>query len=701
MQNPTSSLTRWLLCALLGLLVPQLADAAGLLTPADNSLPALQIKEHHVNVVIEDGYAITEVDQTFFNPNAQALEAIYSFPVPEKASVGEFTFWIDGQPVTGEVLPKKQARTLYEQEKAQGRQTALTEQDEYRTFDSRVYPVQPNDTVRIRLVYIQPVHADLGIGRYVYPLEEGGVDEEKMAFFTYQQHVQEAFSFNLKMRSSYPIDQFLLPAHPQAQVQQHSGQEWNASLINRAGAQTAGDHTMASEEGQAPPSSAPGTSSNSAFSLNHDIVVYWRHQQGLPGAVDMVTYRPEGSDRGTFMLTLTPGDDLGPLQQGRDWTFVLDISGSMAGKYHSLAEGVRKGLGKLQPADRFRMVLFNNHAQELTTGFVPVTDANVSHYLQQLEAVQPDGGTNLFAGLKTAYKGLDSDRPSAVILVTDGVANVGVTGKKAFLELLEQHDIRLFTFVMGNSANRPLLDGMAQVSNGFAMAISNSDDISGRLVQAADKLRHEAYRDINLKISGVKVRELSPQRIGSLYRGQQLIVFGHYWGDGKAKLSIDGKISGRAVDYRSDLHFPVTDTRNPELERLWAYATIEDIQNKMDYLGHDADSENAIVDLAVEYGLVTPYTSLVVVEEQVFEQLGIKRDNKARVERERTAREGRAASGVQDHRQDTAQPAFNSNRAYPSSSGGSAGAIMLLLLSLLILLRSKWIGKSNNGKANK
>ncbi|WP_295798084.1 VIT and VWA domain-containing protein [uncultured Microbulbifer sp.] len=687
MQRLWRTPIHWLTCLLLGLLAPQLAAAAGLLTPADGSLPALEIKEHHVNVVIEDGYAITQVDQTFFNPHDQALEAVYSFPVPVKASVGEFTYWIDGKPVTREVLPKKQARALYEREKAQGRRTALTEQDDYRTFDSRVYPVQPNDAVRIRLVYIQPVHADLGIGRYVYPLEEGGVDEERMAFFTYQENVQEAFSFNLSMRSSYPIDQFLLPAHPQAGIQQQSAQEWKASFAN-----TAGTTVAAAGEEQAQ-NAVP--SSGSAFTLDKDIVVYWRHQQGLPGAVDMVTYHPEGSDRGTFMLTLTPGDDLGPAIQGRDWTFVLDISGSMAGKYHSLAEGVRKGMGKLQPADRFRMVLFNNSARELTSGFVPVTDANVNRYLQRLESLQPSGGTNLFAGLKTAYQGLDADRPSAVILVTDGVANVGVTEKKAFLELLEQHDIRLFTFVMGNSANRPLLDGMARVSNGFAVAISNSDDISGRLVQAADRLQHEAYRDIDLKISGVpkisgvKVRDISPRHIGSLYRGQQLIVFGHYWGDGAARLTIDGKVSDRKVQYTSPLQFPASDTRNPELERLWAYATIEDIQNRMDYLGHDADSEDAIVDLAVEYGLVTPYTSLVVVEEPVFEQQGIQRNNKARVERERAARQNRSSAPVQDHRQDGAQPAFQGNRSYPSTSGGSASPLLMLLLLTLIFLRHK------------
>ena len=654
------------------LFMAQVAQAAGLMTPADGSLPELEIKQHHVSVVIEDGYAITSVDQVFHNPNSKTLEAIYSFPVPEKASVSEFTYWINGKPVTGEVLPKKQAREVYEQEKAQGRETALTEKDEYRTFDSRVYPVQQLADVKIRLVYIQPVHIDLSIGRYVYPLEEGGVDEEKLAFWSYNQVVTEAFSFNLKMRSSYPIDSFRLPEHPQAVITRHSDQEWEVSIASGA---------VNNEEGA-------GATPNQqvAQRLDTDIVVYWRHQQGLPGSIDMVTYKSADSDRGTFMMTLTPGDDLATVKDGRDWVFVLDLSGSMQGKYHSLVEGVNKGLGKLNANDRFRIILFNNRAWELTNGYVSVSPANILNYSRQLEGIQPSNGTNLYAGLERGIKGLDADRLSTVLLVTDGVANVGVTEKKDFLKLLEKYDVRLFSFVMGNSANRPLLEGMAKISNGAAMSISNSDDIVGRLVQTANKLSHEAYRDIDVKISGVKVKELTPARIGSLYRGQQLIIFGHYWGDGMADVEIKGRVSAEQKTYRTRLDFPSQSTLNPEIERLWAYASIEDLQNRIDYLGEDSDSKQAIVDLAVEYGLVTNYTSMVVVREEVFQQLGIDRNNAARVAREQQAANQRQAAPVRDHRQDTHQPAFNGPRAYPKSGdgGGAMGPWALLLIVSLL-----------------
>ena len=167
--------------------------AAGLLTPASGQLPALEIKQHNVDVIIEDGYAITRVEQIFHNPHSQDLEAIYSFPVPEKGAVAEFTVWIDGKPVTGEVLDKKQARQVYESEKAAGRDAGLTEKDQYKTFDISVSPVRAGQDTRIRFVYMQPAHVDTGIGRYVYPLEEGGVDEQKLSFWTANKKVKEKF----------------------------------------------------------------------------------------------------------------------------------------------------------------------------------------------------------------------------------------------------------------------------------------------------------------------------------------------------------------------------------------------------------------------------------------------------------------------------------------------------------------------------
>ena len=436
------------------------AQAAGLLTPADGSLPALEIRDHQVEVIIADGYATTNVEQVFHNPHARDLEAIYSFPVPKRGAVGEFTLWIDGRPVHGEVLEKEQARQIYEEEKAAGRDAGLTEQDSYKTFEVSVAPVRAGQDTRVRLVYLQPAEVDTGIGRYLYPLEEGGTDERKLAFWTANEKVTGRFSFDLRLRSAYPIEAVRVPNQGRAQVRKINDQEWAVHL---------GSQAAASEEGGA---QVPIQPQAAAYQLDQDLVVYWRHAPNLPGSLDLLTYKPDTSGRGTFMLTLTPGADLQPITEGRDWVFVLDKSGSMSRKIATLAEGVQRALGKLRAGDRFRIVLFDDAAREMTPDYVPVTPEAVRRYADELANVAAGGSTNLYAGLRLGLKGLNGDRTSAILLVTDGVANVGETKQRNFLKLLAKKDVRLYTFIMGNSANTPLLEAMTRHSDGFAMSVS-------------------------------------------------------------------------------------------------------------------------------------------------------------------------------------------------------------------------------------
>ena len=659
-------------------------NAAGLMTPVDSNKSALEIKSHHVNVTIEDGYAITEIDQVFSNPHQQDLEALYSFPTPEKGVVSEFTVWIDGKPVIGEVLEKQKAKKLYEEEKAAGREAGLTEKKQHYRFEVKVTPVRALQDTRVRLIYMQAVDIDNSMGRYVYPLEEGETDDQANAFWSYNPTVKEDFSFNVNLRSGYPVSGVRLPQHSQAMISNTSPEEWKVSLGSKVTAEGEGNiSTQEEATAQAP---------TSAMSLDKDIVMYWRLAPNLPGSIDLVTHREEGEKRGTFMMTLTPGDDLAKITEGRDWAFVLDMSGSMSGKYQTMVDGVQRALGSLNPEDRFQIILFDDHVEDLTQGWINSTVENVKRWSNKLANTGPRGGTNIYAGLNQAFKQLDADRTGAIVLITDGEANVGVTEKKKFLKLVENNDVRLFTAVMGNGANRPLLNAMTEISNGFAVSVSNSDDISGKIMEFTSKVNHQALHDLDLKISGIKVADMTPAKIGSLYRGEQLVVFGHFWGDGEASVSLNGKVSGESKSYKSDFPFPKTETSYPEIERLWAYAKIQDLKKQIDYLGSDADFKNAIVDLAVENGLVTDYTSMIVMRDEQFAEHGIERKNKKRRAKEQVAQQQRAQTAVTNHRVDTQTPAFSKPRASYSGGGGGGGAfnpLLYLPLVLLVIYRRK------------
>jgi len=676
------------------------ANAVGLLTPSDQS-QSLDLLNHKVSVVVEDGYVITTVNQTFSNPHGNDMEATYSFPVPHKAAVSEFTYWIDGKPVTAEVVEKEKARQIYESEKQAGRNTGLAEQDDYKTFDISVWPVRGNDDVDIRFSYIQPAKLDTGIGRYLYPLEEGGVDEEKLAFWTAKQTVTGTFSFDLHLRTDYPVDAVRLPKHPGAQITQEQDGSWRVHMNNAALASGL-EKDAALDLQSAPTIDETGLSEGEAaqgqtpVALDQDIVVYWRQTQNQPARVDMVPYKADPSGRGTFMLTLTPGMDLKPITEGRDWIFVLDRSGSMGGKIATLSEGVGKALGKLRPEDRFRIIFFNDGTSELTNGFTPASADQINQALNSVRGVQAGGGTDLYAGLKRGLNALDSDRTGAIVLVTDGVANVGTTETKKFLELTQQKDVRLFTAIMGNSANVPLLEPMTDASGGFAVRVSNSDDIVGTLLQATSKVTHEALHglklDLTQKDGSVRINDIRRRNNPSLYRGEQLVLFGHYWGEGEASLKLTGEISGTPVSYETSFTFPETAKRNPEIERLWGYAQIEHDLQTIGLFGPDRDLKTSIVDTSKEFGILSPYTSMLIVEETRFEELAIDQTNKKRLATEQAAQKERKAKPVQSTRVDTQKPMFKGNQPSHSGGGGGGGSGSLGILGLLLALSALTIG---------
>jgi Ca-activated chloride channel homolog len=647
-------------------------QAAGLLKPKNGSASDITIKTHTVNVTINNGYARTEVDQVFTNTGTVDLEAVYSFPLPRQASLSELSLWIDGQEVTGEVVEKQQARQIHEEQKAKGNTTALAEKDTYKTFNVSVSPVKAQDDTRVRLVYYQPLEIDLNVGRYVYPLAEGGVDEERLAFWSVDNSVQEQFTFDLTLKSAQPIKEVRLPGYMQqarietVQTESEGGNSsiYTAHLENKEGA-----------------------------SLAEDIVFYYRLDDTVSARVELIPYKQAGVSSGTFMLVITPGASLAEITEGTDWVFVLDTSGSMSGqKIRTLTDGVARAIGKMDPADRFRVVTFNNSATDFTRGFVEATPENVSKVLGGISAIQADGGTNLEAGLSMGLARSDRERTTAVILVTDGVANIGATTHSEFLRLIKERDLRLFTFIIGNSANTPLLDKITEASGGFSMDLSNNDDIYGRIVQAKNKVFFEALHDARVSFTGGGIEQVTPAEIGSLYRGDQLVMFGQYSRPEKIDITLHASISGEEKQWRTSAVLPEVDIVNPEIERLWALAHIGELADEIDTHGETGDQKDQIVALGTTYSLVTDYTSMVVLDEAEYENRNIERRNRDRIAKERSAQQQRQQQPVKNYRVDSAPDnSMFKESSSPGVGSGPVGPIMLVVIAsgLFIMQRRK------------
>ncbi len=629
--------------------------AAGILTPVGSRHQPIQIRDHHVNVVINNGFAMTEVQQTFYNQNTEDLEAMYSFPLPKSASLSEVTIYVGEREIHGEVLEKLKAQQIYEDEKSKGNETGLAEKNEFYTFEFKVHPVPANAETRIRFLYYQPLKIDTGIGRYLYPLEEGGTDEAGMSFWTTHAKVENTFSMNLELKSAYPIKDVRVPGFEAA------------ATINKL----ADDHYKIEMQ-------------LSDMSLTRDVIFYYRLQEGLPGRVEVIPFRDNENEDGTFMMVITPGVDLKPLTNGADYCFVLDISGSMKAKMATLKRGVMQALEKLKPEDRFRFVTFESQARELNRDWLPANPDGLIKAKQLLEPLNARGSTNLYAGLDLGLKRLDDDRAVNIVLVTDAVTNTGIVDPIDFHKLLQKVDVRIYGFLLGNSANWPLMQTITETSGGFYDSISNVDDIMGKLMLAGSKINYEALLDARVKISGVKVTDLTDDIFKKVYRGQQLVLFGKYNQGGKARLTLEASLTGEDKTYTSEFVFPDIDTENPELERLWALATIEKIE-AMERIGKmvPTESENAIRDLGLHYQIVTDYTSMVVLSDTAFADRGIERHNQTRIAREQQARVQRSQQSAKNYRVDRKKPAFKHK---VPDLGGGGGAIDPLTGVLGILI---------------
>ena len=280
--------------------------------------------------------------------------------------------------------------------------------------------------------------------------------------------------------------------------------------------------------------------------------------------------------------------------------------------------------------------------------------------------------------------------------MTDGVANQGLVRPANVSQLVKNYDVRVFGFLLGNSGNWPLLRTLA--------AASNADDIAGQLILAKGKVTDEALHHAAVTFSGrARVFDTTGDTPQKIYRGQQLVIFGRYEGAGPTPVTLRASLTGEDKTYTTTVNFPETDTDNPEIERLWAMALIEQIEAKENAgLEPAAESHDAIQHLGVAYQLVTDDTSMIVLDDETHAKRGIARHNRQRSAAELAAQSVRATQPARQGRFDTAQPAFPAPAPHVSrhSGGGDlSGDAFTIGLVAVVLVLGAWFGRCHgNGK---
>lgn len=600
-------LTRIAACAVCALVTAEPARAAGLLIADGGFGGQLEIVEHEVNVTVNNGIAVTHVTQVFRNKEDRQVEALYTFPVPRGASVANFSMWIQGREMIGEVLEKERAREIYNSYKAVRQDPGLLEQVDYRTFEMRIFPIEPRADQRVQITYYQELDIDDDTFTYVYPLAtttRAHADSQ----------VTERLAFNIDIRSAVPLVEVDSPSHgADLVVVQHVTDYYQASLETPGGR------------------------------VDRDMVIVGKVSRAHTG-IDVVTSNPAGED-GYFMLTLTAGDDLGSLNTGMDYVFVLDISGSMAnqGKLLASKQSLSAFVAGLQPEDALEVMTFNLQPNPLFGALQPAAPDAIARATAFLDGQRAAGGTVLSPAMTTAYRYHRADRPLNVVVLSDGITEQRERRELARLINERPEGTRVFCIGVGNDVNRPLLEQIAAESGGLAAFISAGDDFERQAKAFRRKLLRPVAAQVSIDIKGVDAYDIEPQRLPDLFHGSPIRVYGRYRGAGAAQINVSADVRGAAFRQRAEINFPARDDANPEIERMWAWRRVDGLLKTDDSNGaRRSDTINEIVRLGEAYSIVTEYTSFLVLENEAeYRRWKIERRNERRLGRDRTAQERR------------------------------------------------------------
>ena len=578
------------------------AHGAGLLI-ADGGLGGvLQIQEHDVKVAINNGIAVTTVTQVFHNTEQREVEALYTFPVPKGASVSNFSMWIGGKEMVGEVVEKQRAREIYDSYKQQRRDPGLLEQTDYRTFEMRVYPIAAGADQKVQVTYAQELEFDHDWATYVYPLAtntKGRPDSR----------VGGRFAITVDTKSAVPIVAVESPSHRgDFVVAKHSDNYVQASFEAKEG------------------------------SLAQDVVIAQQLSRPKTG-IDFLTSARAGED-GFFCLTLTAGEELKQQEGGMDYVFVLDASGSMRsdGKMLLSKDCLGVFIRELSAQDRFEVITFNIAPTPAFKEKRSADDAAKEAALSFLASAQTGGGTVLQPAITTAYKYADADRPLNVVILSDGLTEQ--RDRQTLLQLIAERprNAKVFCIGVGNDVNRPLLEQLAEDSGGLAAFLSPGDDFKRQSKAFRRKLMSPVATDLKLAFRGIEVTDLEPAQLPNLYHGSPVRLYGRYRGAGAGAVSLRASLNGVAWEQTAELEFPKEDASNPEIERMWAWKRIDGLLKTADRTSERARVIPEVVRLGEEFSVVTEYTSFLVLENDAeFQRWKIARRNSDRTGRDRVA----------------------------------------------------------------
>lgn len=568
----------------------------------------LEVRTLSVESAIRGRVATTVVEQVFFNPSPSELEGTYLFPLPEGAAVEQFSMWVDGKEMAGELLDAARARGIYEAIVRSRRDPALLEFVGTKLFRASIFPIPPRSEKRVKLTYAEMLTGDSGTVTWRFPLANA-------------RHAPK------------PIGRASLVA--------------TVAADRRIAALYSPTHRIdVTRSGER---SARISWEDSGVRPDQDFTLVLQEPSGDLG-FSFLAHRPSGED-GTFLLLLAPAVDAAAKAVPRDIVLCVDTSGSMAGeKIEQARNALRYAVRSLSPHDRFAIVTFATEPRRFRDALVAAGEGEREEALRFIEGIGAVGGTCIDDALQASLgylEGGDAGRPGVVLFVTDGLPTIGERDPAAILERARKRAgsrVRVFAFGVGYDVNTHLLDRLADDLRGARDYVVPKEDIEQKVSALVAKTTHPVLTDVTLVVEGPAVHDLYPRRLPDLFRGSELAVLGRYGGKGSAVVRVKGRTAEGPREFVNEVVFPERDDDGSFLGRLWATRRVGHLMDEIRLRGETAELKEEVVRLAKRYGILTPYTSYLVLENEEM-LLRFRRDGAGGRQGERGASFGLGGDG--------------------------------------------------------
>ena len=598
------------------------APAQGLLNPAlrdvvytePGELPqllhagvAFPLRRTDVRAVLRGDAAEVVVKQRFVNDGEAALEAIYTFPLPENAAVTDMRMTIGDRVIASEIRERSEAAQIYREARDAGNAAALLEQERPNIFTQSVANIPRGAAIEVEIHYAQTLSYDAGEYEFVFPTVVGP------RYIPADRRVHDAARISppvlgLGLRSGHDIGIEVLaeagsPIHEWA-VPSHQVELLAAS--DRLHLRLARKDEIA----------------------NRDFVLRYRSAAAQP--VARVFLGPADAHGGHFMLVVEPPRlDVDTLVGARELIFVVDVSGSMEGTPLTLAKAaLRQALARVRPVDTFDVIVFSGRSARLFAEPHPASAANLRRAFDFIDGLHAGGGTEMTGAVQAALESpIAPGRHRYVAFFTDGYTGEEDTiaaGARALVrrQSREHRRARVFGVGVGAAPNTHLIAALASAGDGLPLYIQGPADVARAVHSFQSKIDSPVLTDIGIDWTGLQISDVAPQQLPDLFASRPLVVHGRYRERAPQNLALLATLAGQRV--RLPISVTTLPDRDDRLGPLWARARIDELDLvRLAALSTTEASQavDQIRTLGLRHRLVTAYTSLVAVDHQA-RQLG-------------------------------------------------------------------------------